>query len=143
MNINSNYQPILTHSTLYCHFVLQWHFLLSTLSNHDSTTLFNLSNCDCAILPLTLIIRQTLSPLLLVSCIKGFLHSHNKHNKLAKMMKIKGNKMWCNIKIWWISMINPLNHLSSPNIALLSWRWRWIHPQNIDLKTLLGLLCHS
>jgi hypothetical protein len=36
---------------------------------------------------------------------------HIEFIKLAYIMEIKGNKLFCNIKIRWISMLNPLKHV--------------------------------
>jgi hypothetical protein len=76
------------------------------------------------------LVVQTLSILPLVKCIESllqtlhayFAHSPKRHlefTKLAKIMETKGNKILCNVKIWWISMLSVAKIIMAKYITLL------------------------
>jgi hypothetical protein len=65
---------------------------------------------------------QTLSIIPLMKCIESllqtlhayFVHSPQRHlefTKLAEIMETKGNKILCNVKTRWISMLSPTNRI--------------------------------
>ncbi len=76
------------------------------------------------------LVVQTLSTIPLVKCIESllqtlhtyFVHSPKRHlefTKLAKIMETKGNKILCNMKTQWISMLSLVKIIVAKYITLL------------------------
>ncbi len=68
---------------------------------------------------------QTLSTIPLVKCIESLLQTlhtyfaHLEFTKLAKIMETKGNKILCNMKTQWISMLSLVKIIVAKYITLL------------------------
>ncbi len=113
------------------------------------------------IVTLTNLALQTLLVFPLVKCIENllktlhayFAHSPKRHlefTKLAKIMETKGNKILHNVKIQWISMLNPAKRMMAKYRTLLvkmGMDYNTNQPRKFnyeylsDLQILLGLVC--